>query len=242
MSASAPSLFSPAGKATADKLGLKLGRANLDIFAETLLELARADRNIVAVTSDSRGSGKLGPFGQVFPEQLVEVGIAGGPPPAARSLREQAKAAAAPKTNPRRPTRAPTSIFVRWLRYAVRGHPYQIDERRVRRQPVTQSSTKRVELDRRKRGKVSGRLVDFEIEVPLDIDLTGPKPLERTSFERPAGDLHGSSLRSRCRGGHLKRPTRLGGPRSPSDVDRRRRRRPLSTYAVDSHAFPRGYE
>src|SRR5213075_1533964 len=35
-----------------------------------------ADRNIVAVTSDSRGSGKLGPFGQALPKQLVEVGIA----------------------------------------------------------------------------------------------------------------------------------------------------------------------
>jgi transketolase len=53
-----------------------MGRANLDVFAETLLALAKADRNIVAVTSDSRGSGKLGTFGQALPEQLVEVGIA----------------------------------------------------------------------------------------------------------------------------------------------------------------------
>jgi transketolase len=60
----------------AEKLGLKMGRANLDEFAATLMELARADRNIVAVTSDSRGSGKLGPFGQALPKQLVEVGIA----------------------------------------------------------------------------------------------------------------------------------------------------------------------
>src|SRR5262245_3468885 len=60
----------------AEKLGLKMGRANLDVFADTLLELAKADRNIVAVTSDSRGSGKLGPFGQALPQQLVEVGIA----------------------------------------------------------------------------------------------------------------------------------------------------------------------
>ena len=60
----------------AEKLGLKMGRANLDEFAATLLELAEADRNIVAVTSDSRGSGKLGPFGQALPKQLVEVGIA----------------------------------------------------------------------------------------------------------------------------------------------------------------------
>lgn len=60
----------------AESLGLKMGPANLDEFAATLAELARADRNIIAVTSDSRGSGKLGPFGQELPGQLVEVGIA----------------------------------------------------------------------------------------------------------------------------------------------------------------------
>ena len=60
----------------AEKLGLKMGRANLDEFAATLLELAKANPNIVAVTSDSRGSGKLGPFGVALPKQLVEVGIA----------------------------------------------------------------------------------------------------------------------------------------------------------------------
>lgn len=76
MSAPAPSMFTPAAKAMAEKLGLKMGRANLDEFAATLMELAKTDRNIVAVTSDSRGSGKLGPFGQALPKQLVEVGIA----------------------------------------------------------------------------------------------------------------------------------------------------------------------
>jgi len=76
MSAPAPSLFTPAAKAMAEKPGLKMGRANLDEFAATLLELARADPKIVAVTSDSRGSGKLGPFGQALPKQLIEVGIA----------------------------------------------------------------------------------------------------------------------------------------------------------------------
>ena len=76
MSALAPSMFTPAAKAMAEKLGLKVGRANLDEFAATLMELAKANRNIVAVTSDSRGSGKLGPFGQALPAQLVEVGIA----------------------------------------------------------------------------------------------------------------------------------------------------------------------
>ncbi|HEU5080104.1 MAG TPA: transketolase C-terminal domain-containing protein [Opitutaceae bacterium] len=76
MSAPAPSMFTPAAAAMAEKLGLKKGRANLEEFADTLLELARADRNIVAVTSDSRGSGKLAPFGQTLPKQIVEVGIA----------------------------------------------------------------------------------------------------------------------------------------------------------------------
>ena len=52
------------------------GRANLEVFAETLLELAQADRDVVVVTSDSRGSGKLTPFGQALPDQHIEVGIA----------------------------------------------------------------------------------------------------------------------------------------------------------------------
>lgn len=76
MSTPAPSLFSPAARAMAEKLGLKMGRANLDEFAATLVELAKANRRIVAVTSDSRGSGKLGPFGEALPGQLIEVGIA----------------------------------------------------------------------------------------------------------------------------------------------------------------------
>lgn len=76
MSAPTPSMFTPAAKAMAEKLGLKTGRANLDEFAATLEELAKANPNIVAVTSDSRGSGKLGPFGKALPKQIVEVGIA----------------------------------------------------------------------------------------------------------------------------------------------------------------------
>ncbi|MEQ2008985.1 MAG: transketolase C-terminal domain-containing protein, partial [Limisphaerales bacterium] len=51
-------------------------RANLDEFAATLQSLAEADPNLIAVTSDSRGSGKLAPFGKALPKQLVEVGIA----------------------------------------------------------------------------------------------------------------------------------------------------------------------
>jgi transketolase len=69
-------MFSPSARATAEKLGLKLGRANLDEFAATLMDVAKSDRNVIAVTSDSRGSGKLGPFGQALPKQIVEVGIA----------------------------------------------------------------------------------------------------------------------------------------------------------------------
>lgn len=51
-------------------------KPNQDIFSSTLQRLAAGDRNIIAVTSDSRGSGKLVKFGQEFPDQIVEVGIA----------------------------------------------------------------------------------------------------------------------------------------------------------------------
>ncbi|MDA9748889.1 transketolase family protein [Pelagibacteraceae bacterium] len=51
-------------------------RANLEIFAETLLELAKKDKNIIVVTSDSRGSAKLTNFGKELPGQIIEVGIA----------------------------------------------------------------------------------------------------------------------------------------------------------------------
>ena len=51
-------------------------KANLEIFSNTLQNLAQNDRDIIVVTSDSRGSGKLTPFGQMFPQQIVEVGIA----------------------------------------------------------------------------------------------------------------------------------------------------------------------
>lgn len=76
MSAPAPVMFSPAASAMAADLGLRRGRANLQEFAATLQELAEADPNLVVITSDSRGSGKLGPFGKALPRQLVEVGIA----------------------------------------------------------------------------------------------------------------------------------------------------------------------
>ncbi|MCA9258489.1 MAG: hypothetical protein KDA61_04785 [Planctomycetales bacterium] len=76
MSAPAPSLYSPDAVAAAERLGLRKGRANLEEFAETLETLARRDARVMAVTSDSRGSGKLGPFGKALPAQIVEVGIA----------------------------------------------------------------------------------------------------------------------------------------------------------------------
>ena len=53
-----------------------MGKANLEVFAETLLDEAKKNPNIIAVTSDSRGSGKLINFGQELPNQIVEVGIA----------------------------------------------------------------------------------------------------------------------------------------------------------------------
>jgi transketolase len=46
------------------------------IFTDTLLELAREDKNIVVVTSDARGSVTLNSFADELPEQFVEVGIA----------------------------------------------------------------------------------------------------------------------------------------------------------------------
>ena len=51
-------------------------KANLEVFADTLLELARKDKDIIVVTSDSRGSGKLTNFGKEITDQIIEVGIA----------------------------------------------------------------------------------------------------------------------------------------------------------------------
>ncbi|GLR19931.1 transketolase family protein [Portibacter lacus] len=62
-----------------DKIDLKKiknGKANQIVFSETLEKLASKDRDIIVVTSDSRGSGKLVSFGENYPQQIVEVGIA----------------------------------------------------------------------------------------------------------------------------------------------------------------------
>jgi transketolase len=55
---------------------MNLGRPNLEVFGDTLVSLGKQDRDVLVVTSDSRGSGKLVPFGQTLPDQIVEVGIA----------------------------------------------------------------------------------------------------------------------------------------------------------------------
>jgi transketolase len=54
----------------------QLGKPNQQVFSDTLLELAEGDRNLLVVTSDSRGSGRLVAFGKRLPAQIVEVGIA----------------------------------------------------------------------------------------------------------------------------------------------------------------------
>ncbi|HEY6505368.1 MAG TPA: transketolase C-terminal domain-containing protein [Chitinophagaceae bacterium] len=51
-------------------------KPNQDVFSETVQRLAENDKDIITVTSDSRGSGKLVPFGKRFPKQIIEVGIA----------------------------------------------------------------------------------------------------------------------------------------------------------------------
>lgn len=51
-------------------------KANLEVFSETLQLLASKNKDLFVVTSDSRGSGKLVPFGERFPDQIIEVGIA----------------------------------------------------------------------------------------------------------------------------------------------------------------------
>jgi transketolase len=51
-------------------------KTNLDVFSDTLQNLAQHNKDIIVVTSDSRGSGKLAPFGQKYPAQHIEVGIA----------------------------------------------------------------------------------------------------------------------------------------------------------------------
>ena len=46
------------------------------MFTDTLLQLAKSDKDIVVVTSDARGSVTLDDFAKELPQQFVEVGIA----------------------------------------------------------------------------------------------------------------------------------------------------------------------
>lgn len=49
---------------------------NRQVICETLLELAKTDRDIIVLASDSRGSASMAPFAEAYPEQFVETGIA----------------------------------------------------------------------------------------------------------------------------------------------------------------------
>lgn len=46
------------------------------MICEALMEAAKTDKDIVALCSDSRGSGSFTPFADTYPEQFVETGIA----------------------------------------------------------------------------------------------------------------------------------------------------------------------
>ena len=50
--------------------------ANKQVICEVLMEAAKTDKDVVALCSDSRGSGSFTPFADQFPEQFVETGIA----------------------------------------------------------------------------------------------------------------------------------------------------------------------
>lgn len=55
---------------------LNLAKPNLEAFAVTLLDLAEKDPDVLVLTSDSRGSARLGNFGKQRPHQMIEMGIA----------------------------------------------------------------------------------------------------------------------------------------------------------------------
>ena len=50
--------------------------ANKQVICDVLLKHAAADKDIVVLCSDSRGSGSMTDFAKKFPQQFVEVGIA----------------------------------------------------------------------------------------------------------------------------------------------------------------------
>lgn len=47
-----------------------------EAFTDSLLQLAQLDKDIIAVTTDARGSVTLGKFAETLPKQFVEIGIA----------------------------------------------------------------------------------------------------------------------------------------------------------------------
>lgn len=51
-------------------------KANKQVICEVLMEAAETDKSIVALCSDSRGSGSFTAFADRYPEQFVETGIA----------------------------------------------------------------------------------------------------------------------------------------------------------------------
>jgi transketolase len=50
--------------------------ANRKAISDTLLQLGKKDKDIIVLTSDSRGSASMVQFGEELPDQIVEVGIA----------------------------------------------------------------------------------------------------------------------------------------------------------------------
>lgn len=50
--------------------------ADKQMICEVLMDAAKEDRNILALCSDSRGSGSFTPFADAYPEQFIETGIA----------------------------------------------------------------------------------------------------------------------------------------------------------------------
>lgn len=53
-----------------------MATANKQVVCNVLMELAKEDKDIVVLCSDSRGSGSMTPFADALPEQFIEVGIA----------------------------------------------------------------------------------------------------------------------------------------------------------------------
>lgn len=50
--------------------------ANRKVICDALVDIAKYDKDIIVLTSDSRGSASMSEFAELYPEQFVEVGIA----------------------------------------------------------------------------------------------------------------------------------------------------------------------